>query len=403
MKKTFFIRLGAEPEAGVSWLVRGDGGAEAPAGGELREAALRAQGGRVVVLAPATRMLTCVATLPPTPAARMRQALPYALEEQFAEDVERFHLAMGQRDGSGRLPVVAVERELMVHWQGLFAAAELRPHEVLNEGLALPWREGEWSLLLQENEALLRTEAYQSYAIPMAQLDDWLRLALDEQQQLPAAVRLYDAREEAVEPRLRALPAELEAVYEAVSSPLELMTRTQPAPPINLLQGEFSRKEQLGRLWRPWRATAAMLAAWLLLQGGMALADYLSLSRRDEQLYAAIEQVYRDTFPEARNVVNPRVQMERKLAELQGGGNGGSFAVLLAASAPVLKGIQGLELRNLRYKQDELELELELKDLPSLDALRDGLQKRKLAVDIRGATSGENKVESRITVREAGA
>ncbi|NIV38090.1 MAG: hypothetical protein GWN58_54355, partial [Anaerolineae bacterium] len=53
------------------------------------------------------------------------------------------------------------------------------------------------------------------------------------------------------------------------------------------------------------------------------------------------------------------------MAALQSGGNGGAFVFLLAASGPVLSEIEGLELRNLRYRQDELELELELKDLPS--------------------------------------
>ncbi|NIV31568.1 MAG: hypothetical protein GWN58_19400, partial [Anaerolineae bacterium] len=124
----------------------------------------------------------------------------------------------------------------------------------------------------------------------------------------------------------------------------------------------------------------------------MAIGNYFSLSAREEQLYAAIEQVYRDAFPEARNVVNPRVQMERQLTALQGGGGSGAFVSLLAASGPVLGGVEGLELRNLRYRQDELELELELKDLPSLDRLREALEQQSLAVDIRGATTGENKV-----------
>lgn len=403
MQKTFFIRLGETPEQAVQWLARGEGAAPTAAAGELREAALRAQGARVVVLAPASPMLTCLAALPPTPMARMRQALPYALEEQFAEDVERLHFAMGKRDSAGQLPVVAVERELMNRWQALIAAAELRPHVMLNEGLALPWQEGEWSLLLQDEEALLRTGAHQAYAIPMAQLEAWLTLALHGQDEHPQRLRVYDEREGAQPPQWTGVPAGLEVAYEAVASPLALLTRTDPALGINLLQGEFSRKEQLGRLWRPWRATAAMLGAWLLLQGAMAIGNYISLSSRDEQLYAAIEQVYRDTFPEARNVVNPQVQMERKLAELKGGGGGGSFAVLLAASGPVLSGIDGLEVRNLRYRQDELELELELKDVASLDSLRDALQQQKLAVDIRGASTRENKVESRIALREAGA
>ncbi|NIV38091.1 MAG: hypothetical protein GWN58_54360, partial [Anaerolineae bacterium] len=128
--------------------------------------------------------------------------------------------------------------------------------------------------------------------------------------------RVYDARQgEADEVWQEILPG-LEVGYECIDSPLSLLAKTEPSGSINLLQGDFSRKEQLGRLWRPWRATAALLGFWLLLQGGMAIGNYLSLSAREEQLYTAIEQTYRETFPEARNVVNPRVQMERQLAAL---------------------------------------------------------------------------------------
>lgn len=403
MQKTFYIRLGTTPEAGVSWTARGEVAAPAVSTGELREAAVRAQGAKVVVLAPASSMLTCGATLPPMPAARLRQALPYALEEQFADDVERLHFAMGKRDSDGILPVVAVEREVMSRWQALIAEAELRPHVMLNEALALPWNEGEWSLLLQDDEALLRTGAYQAYTIPMAQLDAWLALAWRGQKEHPQRVTIYDSREGAEEPQWQGIPPGIEIAYEVDASPVVLLARADPTLGINLLQGEFSRKEQLGRLWRPWRATAALLGVWLLMQGAMVINDYFTLSSRDERLYAAIEKVYRDTFPEARNVVNPRVQMERKLVELQGGGSGGAFAVLLAASGPVLSGFDGLEVRNMRYKQDELELEIELKDVASLDRLREALQQQKLAVEIRGATTREEKVESRIALREVGA
>jgi general secretion pathway protein L len=402
MQKTFFIRLGATPEAGVSWLVRGEGESTTPASGELREVALRAQGAKVVVLAPAGVMVSAEAQLPALPAARLRQALPYALEEQFAEEVERLHFAIGKRDAAGHYPVVALERERMTQWQGLFSEVELRPHVMLNEALTLPWHEGEWSLLLQDEEALLRNAPQQGYAIPMSELDEWLALAWQGLEEPPSALRLFDGRSAAQRGAWQGAPVGAELIEERIDSVLALLSQTEPAAGINLLQGDFSRKEQLGRLWRPWRATAALLAAWVVLQGAMSVGSYLRLSAEEERLYAAVEQVYRETFPEARNVVNPQVQMERKLAELKGGGGAGAFAVLLASSGPVLQSIDGLQLRNLRYKQDELELELELKDLPSLDRLKEALQQQPLVVDIRGASTRNDRVESRIALREAG-
>ncbi len=401
MPKTLFIHLGMSPDERVEWVVRDDNAAPVSGRGELREAALRGQGAKIVVLAPAGQMITAEAQLPPLQGGKLHQALPYAMEEQFADEVEHLHFAVGRRNAEGHYPVVALARTLLAQWLALFAEVELRPHVMLNEVLAIPRHEEEWSLLLRDEEAWLRTDADKGYVIPLPELAAWLTLAVQEQGEPPAAIRLYDTRSEPMP--WQDAPVGVPVKEEKLESLPMLLSRCDPTQGINLLQGDFSRKEQLGKLWRPWRATAALLGLWLLLQGGMSVGRYFSLATEEERLYTAIEQVYRDTFPEARNIVNPQVQMERKLAELKSGGSAGAFSVLLATGGPVLKEIEGLRLRNLRYKQDELELELELKDLPSLDRLKQRLQAQRLAVDIRGASTRDDRVESRIALREGGA
>ncbi len=403
MQTTLYIRLGSEPQEEVRWLSRSAQGPSAVRCGELKEAALRSQGEKVTVLLPAQPLLPLRATLPPLQGQKLRRAVPYALEEQLAEDVEGYHFALGKRQADGTLPLLAVSLEQMRQWQERFADAELKPHACYSEAQLLPWQMGEMTLLLEEGGALLRLSAFEGYSLPLEGIESLLELALHSAPEGVTTLRIFDARgEAAVEPHWQGELAELEQHYEVISEALSLFCATHTAQAINLLQGEFSRKEQLGRLWRPWRASAALLASWLLLQGGEALIDYQTLAAEEERLYSAVEQVYRDTFPEAKNVVNPKVQMERKLAELQGGGGGGAFVTLLAASAPVLKATSGTELQNLRYRQGELELELQLADLPALDALKESLQQQGLGVEIRNASSRDDKVEGRLAIRGAG-
>ncbi len=404
MQTSLYIRLGALPEEGVCWLSRSAEGNSGVRHGELKEAALRSQGERVTVLLPATAMLPLSAALPPLQGQKLRRAVPYAVEEQLAGDVEGYHFALGKRQADGTLPLLALAREQMEQWQALFAAAELKPHACLNEAQLLPWQPGELSLLLETDGASLRLSAHEGYSLPLDGLEDLLELALPRAPQEVTALRIFDARgEAAAEPVWLGVLAQLEQRYEVVGEPLTLLAASQNGQAINLLQGEFSRKEQLGRLWRPWRATAALLATWLLLLFGEAIYDYRHLAAEEGRLYAAVEQIYRDTFPESKNVVNPRVQMERKLAELQGGGNGGAFVALLAASGPVLSSSSGVALQNLRYRQGELELELQLADLPALDALKASLEQQGLMVEIRNASSRDERVEGRLAIRRSGA
>ena len=402
MQTTLFIRLGDEAQDEVCWLSRNAQGAAAPRRGALREAALRAQGERVTVLLPARPLLPLTATLPPMPGQKLRHAVPYAVEEQLAEEVESYHFALGKRSEEGSLPLLAVAQEQMTAWQQRFAEAELKPHACYDEAQLLPWQPGEVSLLLEPQGALLRLSAHEAYSLPSEALETMLELALQGLEAV-TALRIFDARgDEAQPPAWQGKLAQLEQHYEVVSEPLSLLSGGVNGATINLLQGAFSRREQLGKLWRPWRATAALLAAWLLLIGGQSIIEYQKLVAEEERLYRAVEQVYRDTFPEAKNVVNPKVQMEQKLKELSAGGNGGAFVTLLGATAPVLGSAKGVELHNLRYRQGELELELQLVDLPALDTLKEVLQQQGLEVEIRNATSRDNAVEGRLAIRGMG-
>lgn len=402
MATTIYVRLGETPEQQVSWLARGDVTTPTSRNEPLGRVVEQSSAVRAVVFAPATPMVTLEAEVPPLGGQRLRQALPYALEEHFAEDVENLHIAHGTRSDSGNMPVVALADEQMAKWQQLFASLEFRPHQLLNEALALPWQEGEWSLLLEPHQALLRTGPHSAQSLPLEQLSALLELTWKQRDEGQSpTLRIYDARpdEDGFE-----VGIDLPVAYEKVADPLRLLIQgTESAPMINLLQGEYSRKEQLGKFWRPWRLTAVLLAVWLVVQSLTAVWELFSLRSRDAELYAAIEQVYRDTFPQAKNVVNPRLQMERKLDDLRGGGGGKAFNHLLAGSGAVLAVNKGLTVKSLRYKQGELELELDVEGLPVLDQLKSALQEKKLNVEVRSATARGDKVESRIVIREVGA
>ncbi len=400
---TIYVRLGEAPELQVNWLARGDSMPPSSRVEPLASVAEQVVGAHLVVFAPGSSIVTLEAEVPPLSGQRLRQALPYAVEEQFADDVEGLHFAHGVRDVDGTIPVVALLREQMANWQQLFASLEFRPHMLLNEALALPWRDGEWSLLLEPEQAMLRTGLHSAQSLPLEQLPALLMLAWKQQEEGAAPLlRIYDARPG--EEGGYEIGIEAKVEYEVVADPLRLLIQgMESSKPINLLQGEYSRKEQIGKLWRPWRLTALLAAALLLLQSMATVWEYFSLRSLDVELYSAIEQVYRDTFPQAKNVTDPHLQMERKLNELRGNGSETTFVHLLAGSSSVLAEAKGLKVQSLRYKQGELELELDVEGLPVLDKLKSALQEKKLSVEVRSATARGERVESRIVVREVGA
>ncbi|RPI12964.1 MAG: type II secretion system protein GspL, partial [Lysobacterales bacterium] len=113
MSETLVIRLRATEQAPASWLIVDSNGARSGPvqSGPVADALAAAQGRRVVVLVPGSEVTLAEPELPLRGGARLAQAVPFALEEQLAADVETLHFAVGSREaGSVGTPVAVVER-----------------------------------------------------------------------------------------------------------------------------------------------------------------------------------------------------------------------------------------------------------------------------------------------------
>jgi general secretion pathway protein L len=409
MAGTFYLRLPSDLDAGIESTVQWyspDSGLPSVEEGTLEHAGLLAVGNRVVVVVPATEVLLLESDIPKRKRQRILKALPFVLEEQLAEDVEQLHFAIGSCQGE-KVAAAVISKRRMESWLTLLLQVGIHPQQMVPESLVLPLHDGEWSLLAGSETVLLRTAECRGYALPDSVAAESLLLALEQcGDDIPSKVNLYTEQPadypEGLEQQLH--DAGVEVVEKAEINLLERFpSGSRYEPPIDLLQGDFSRKEQIGKLWRPWRAAAILLLLTLLLHGGVALQEYHQLSSEEAELTTAIEQIYRKTFPEARKVVDPKVQMEQRLAELRHGGSGGSFLGLLAQAGPIIKQAQGIDVESLRYNQSVLEIELLLADFQVLDKLKQALIRDGLSVSITTANAQEGKVRSQLRIQGAGA
>ena len=99
MSEYLVIRLGDDRDAAVSWIVVDSNGTRLgpPAAGPLADAVPDVQGRDVIVLVPATNVLTTTVDIPVRGGSRLQAALPFALEEYLADDIDTLHFAAGPR------------------------------------------------------------------------------------------------------------------------------------------------------------------------------------------------------------------------------------------------------------------------------------------------------------------
>jgi len=256
--------------------------------------------------------------------------------------------------------------------------------------------------------ALLRTAPQRGLAVDDDNLSDLLAILLADtgERQGPQAVDDYSQEVPPLTlPETIADSIEFNRHEAPKQDTLALLaTHYDDSSAINLLQGEFSRHEQFEKLWRPWRPALAMLLSIILISAVLTITDYIHFRKEQQQLAATIKKIYLDAFPDARRVVNPRVQMSRRLAALRTGRGaaGGGFLNLLQRSGQALTKTTGLELNRLSYRDGHLDIALVVRDLQTLDQLKQRLATdTRLKVEIRSASARDGKVEAQLQIQDA--
>ena len=387
--------------------------------GELKElplARLPAIKGAVAVLLPSIDIALTQVDVPSQQRQKILQAAPYALEDQFADDVDNMHFALGHKTANGQHNIAAISHQRMESALKRLKAAGIQSYMIVPDVLAVPYPDDGWAILLISGLALVRTAEQQGFAIEQDQLNTYLNLALEQHKAvLPTRIWLHqNIRSEhqfildtiekqniKIEVRSHQQGA-IRLFFETLQT--QLQTRGQS--PLNLLQGArylHSKGDQVYKLWQPWRFSTALAASLCLLWLVQALHE--TQQWRTELQYYRTDNiaVYRQAFPDTQRVVNPKVQMQRGLAALQAKQHSATdnkqVLNLLNIIAPTLKSIQNLAVQSLNFREKRLDLKVYLPTFSDLETLTQTLKKLGLKIDMRHAESRQQRVEAVLRIQ----
>lgn len=405
MRSTLLIQAGRDQAGGCRWVTLDSEGR--PAGmarsGTLEEAIAAAGGLRIVALAPGIDCLLTQVRIPGRNRQKLLRAVPYALEEQFSEDVEDLHFALGPLLPGGDYPVAVVAIQRMNALLEVFTEAGLEVHHLFPDLLTIPCPEDSICVLMDGDLALVRSGPYSGFAVDAENLGLLLATQLDAGEAGLRPVHLTMTAG-ATMPELDSLGIAVE-VEKVNGSALDVLAGGLSSPSIDLLQGAYSRSREWGKLWQPWRASAALLLVGVVLVHLVQGVDYVRLKQQQADLTARIETIFKETFPDARRVVNPRAQMQQQLEQLQRQRGGGTqFMTLLARSGEVLRSASDVDITGANFRAGRLDLDLKLANLQKLDELKQTLVASGLTVEIQSATTdSDQRVKSRLRIQGSGA
>jgi len=381
MADWLLLRLPRTPQEQATWVVtdaRG-GAAGPPQGGPLSLAAPRAAGRHVVVLVPGAEVLLAQPELPPAKAgAKLQQLVPYALEEQLAEDIEELHFAVGRRQGdSARVPVAVVSRERMDEWTTLLKSSGLEPEAMYADSELLPQNPGQAVALLEEEAVVVRPPGGMVVTLPADALGEALEIALSGIEPGTPGGRgliLYTGAAEwhrhapAVEKareRFEGIQIQL-----LTGGPLGLLAQQlATTPATNLLQGPYAPAAPHPVGWRAWRMAAMLLAGLVALHVVGKAAELTVLKHANSRLDASIDQVFRTAMPGQPDTYEARRQMEQRLAAVRASEASGGFLLALQALVQAHRAAPDAVLEAMSFRDGALELKASAPSVEALDRL----------------------------------
>jgi general secretion pathway protein L len=425
MADWLLLRLPRTPEEPASWLVASAAGAPLAATetGPLSAAAAAGGGRRVCALVPGTDVFLAEPDLPARSGAKLQQLVPYALEEQLADNIDELHFALGRRAvDSTRTPVAVVGRMLMDQWLGELRAVGIEPECLYADSDLLPVNPGQAVALLEEDTVAVRAPGAPPVSLPIDALSEALGVAAapprtpsvtaapaEETPDTTATLGLllysgtaewqqHSAEVEGARDHFVSLKVQLLS-----DGPLALFAQQLPdTGAINLLQGAYSPQSSRAAGLSAWRVAALLLLGLVALHVVGKAAELRVLKTKEREVDASIRDTFHRALPAEPGMGDARLRMEQRLLAVRSGGGAGGLLGALQALAQARGGAPGTSVQSLNFHDGLLELTLNAPDAASLDHMSQQLRNSGWQADLIGGNTVGTAYQGRVQMHAQG-
>ncbi|TDT41369.1 type II secretion system protein L (GspL) [Halospina denitrificans] len=424
MAYTLFLRDNPDTPSCYDWLLA-DVAGETHAHGEGAERAeIEARLGELDVsrvqiagIISAFDVTHCTARIPGRQKRVIHQALPFAVEEQIAQDIDSVHLALGSQSNN-EWQVAAIDEPTLQAYMERLEAWEYPVGAIYADAMLLPLDKHQWTILVETEQALIHSRDGAWYAVAVEALSVFVDSLVDSRgSETPPGLQVL-ATSEAQEKHRMALaaldqnPDALVHMEELTESPLALMARgalAEGAGVINLCQGRFAPADTRQHPLRRWRPVAVVAAIGIVLQLGFMLAEGYYYEQQAHRFNRQAMAIYDDLFPNdtRTHAGNVKRVLTGKLRAAEEGGKGGEFLTLLRYTGhqyQQLTNSESLHFDAIQFsaQRGELRVELRGESFSQLDSMRTGLSNAGLSAQIGSVVNNDDGTRARLTITQGG-
>ena len=411
MADTLLIHFNPEQSDNATWSLVNNAGELSTmlSHGTLSDAAAIAEKHKTIVLLDSTAVHLDSVSLPINNQQKLLRAIPFALEEKLADDIDELHFIAGNKSSDGQTPVATIRHDTLSSILNILQASGIHPVAVISDILCLTANAEQWAVLLQDEQSKVQFDSTSAGEFDRDILPLLLKTELEQaEQNRPKKIILFskegdDAETDSIE---AVIPDNIELIKIAYNKhPLVIFCgQYKQALSLNLLQGKYKPQQKTNVNWQRWRLAASLSTIWLCLHLGITGVQYQNYQQSNDKLQVDIEKIYKKTFPESKRIVNAKKQMEQKLNALKGLGNTGSnssMIALLADSSTAIAADKAITIQSINYRNNKIDIEVTGSNLQNIEQLNKNLNQKTLASEIISSSSEKDQVKGNIRIKRA--
>jgi general secretion pathway protein L len=416
MSEYVVIRLAAEDQP-VQWILADSNGTRLSNvyNGSLSQVVTEIGDRSVIVLVPSVELITTTVHIPARSSSKIKAALPFALEENLAEDVENLHFAAGERQENNRLPVAVVAKDTMDGWLRQLSDAGIEPVIMTPDSHGLAKIPGTLSVLVDDDGVIFNDGADTVFVMQNVKPSDVLVLAgqlgesqnADDEKSGHLIVFCTQEQEQQLSHEWIALRQELDSVDINILPDgvlPKLAVTVAAGHGVNLLQGRYGKKTEYASLFRPWKAAAILLLGLGVVAMTMKGVSYYQLQQDESTLRAQFNAEYHLIRPDdTREIVDPVATVVSLRRGMGGSAVPQVFLPSLRELGAAMAANSDAEIETISYRAGVIDLRLTAPDVATLDKIQKAVSASgRFQASIQSTDQIADKINGRIQIRESG-
>jgi len=302
---------------------------------------------------------------------KARVAIPYALEDKLAQSVDELHFSFDkQRYQNNHYLVFVISKNRMHHLLN-----QLAEHRIDFDLITLDWFAlAPQEMCVSELSLLVNHDEFKGA------LSGELALNYLSKHLLNQPLMFQDSQ----------IVTDLSLSKNEEYSFTWIARALQHTKPLNLCQGEMQHGNNTEWINKGYKLVAVLACLWIVSILGVNALKLHSINKQTAQIDQEIALVYREFFPEAKQVISPKFRIKKLLAE-NTSENQNHFWFVLNQFAKAA-GTSPPTIEHLRYQNKILSVTLVINDFTTLEKLEDQLKKLQLKVKQTQASTHDQHV-----------